>query len=89
MNVNTGELRMLTAGAEKDKELMKALMEDGFRPVPEKLQEEANKELNGKENTFVDIRGKTPLAKWAKHQREKDKKKAKRKAAKASRKLNR
>jgi inorganic pyrophosphatase len=89
MNVNTGELRMLAAGAERDKELLKALMEEGFRPVPQELQEEAAKELNGKEETFVNLKGSTPLAKWAKNQREKDKKKAKRKLAKASRKLNR
>lgn len=89
MNVDTGLLKKLSVEDSHDKEVLKALRDEGFKVVPQELQEEAEKELEGKTETFINLKGKTPLAKWAKHQREMKKKKLKRKAAKASRKLNR
>lgn len=81
MNVNTGELMMLSA------ENMK-LLYNKFTSVPDELQDEAKKELAGKEKTVVDLKADTPLANWAK--RERNKVKSNRaKMAKASRRRNR
>jgi hypothetical protein len=66
-----------------------------FTPVPEELQGEAERELDGKEETQVDLEADTPLTKWAKsHQATKQvykahKVKTQRSQAKASRKRNR
>jgi hypothetical protein len=82
MNVDTGELRMLTT------EQMQAL-KDSFMPVPDDLQEDAKKELSGKESTIIDLKADTPLARWAGQERKHQKKNNRRQMAKASRRKNR
>lgn len=80
MNVNTGELRMM-------KENLTDLME-GFTPVPVDLEEEARKELDGNDYTFVDMKKETPLTAWAKSQQT-TKKKNKKSIQKKSKRINR
>ena len=86
MDVRTGELIREKAFEELAEEEAKR-----FRKVKKELEEEAIKELEGKDKTFIDLKARTPLAKWAKQERKMDKKKIKkkRKIAKASRKRNR
>jgi hypothetical protein len=63
MNINTGEIRMLENLTKKEKS---ELFKEGFREVPEELEEEAKKELAGQERAFVDARKRTSLNTWAK-----------------------
>lgn len=82
MNVNTGELLLLH---ELDE------IPEGFISVPDMLNEEATKKLNGEDHTVVDLASDSPLAHWARKQRHRCKKRTtnKRKMAKASRRKNR
>lgn len=82
MNVQTGELKLM------DEQMAKKLGED-WAKVPKKLEPEAKKVLNGKQSTVVNLKDKSPLARWAKHKRDESKKKARKKMAKASKKRNR
>lgn len=84
MNVDTGELRRMAIDG-KELELIK----QGFTQVPTELQEEANKALGNRSSVFVNMKKDTPLANWAKKTRAENKKKAKRKMAKASKRRNR
>jgi signal transduction histidine kinase len=84
MNINTGELRRLSE--QMSPEILKKL---GFTPVPEELQNEAEKELGEKESVIVDMQKDTPLVAWAKAHRKADNKKARAKMAKASKRRNR
>ena len=61
MNVNTGEIRMLTA-EQRD------LLLGHFTPVPEEHQAEAKQILGDQESAFADMAAETPLVKWAKKQ---------------------
>lgn len=78
MNCDTGELIRLMKGQEPP---------EGFAPVPDKLSEEANKELAGRDSVMVDMTKDTPLTGWAKKQQKK--RKARSKMARASRRRNR
>jgi len=78
MNVDTGELVRLRAGQGKE----------GFIQVPNELEKEVEKQLNGKDSVMVDMSKDTPLVNWAKSHRT-DKKKSRAKIAKASRRKNR
>jgi len=111
MNIDTGELmRMDELGKRFAEHLKKSVVpvrtqEDfmkgqGWEPVPEELQEEANRELGDKDSTFVDLNKDTPLTKWAAIKRAEieatkmkarkaEKKKNKRNTAKESRRVNR
>jgi hypothetical protein len=88
MNIETGELIRLASLMPIDPE------ERGmFREVPDELAKEAKKELGDKDRVFVDMKKKTPLTKWAHQQgraiHKTDKRKARRKIAKASKRRNR
>lgn len=65
----------------------------GLEPLPENLQKEAEKELAGRKETFVDLKADTPLAKWARKRRNMmspaKKKKKRRKMTKQSQRINR
>ena len=61
----------------------------GLERVPEGLQQEAQDALGGQQETFVDLKSDTGLAKWAAKRRKENKKKTKKKMAKKSRKINR
>ena len=67
MNVDTGELKRIQGltDQEVDSEI-KELAEDGFTPVPKKLEKEARKELKNQQSTIVNMEKKTPLTEWAK-----------------------
>lgn len=83
MNVDDGRLIRLAEGQP---------VPNGFTAVPDELHAEAE-ELMARaeamnEPAVVDMSLKTPIVKWAKHQRKKNKK-ARAKMAKASRKANR
>lgn len=81
MNIDTGHLKMLSDSLAK---------EQGYEIVPPDLATEANRVLAGRNEAFVDMTKPGPLVDWAaKMRQERQKKKAKRKAAKASRKKNR
>jgi len=84
MNVDTGELIRLAMNAD-----IAELIKKGFTPVPEELQEEANRELGNKDSVMVDMKKNTPLANWANRTKAANKKKAKNKMARASRRRNR
>lgn len=77
-----------TEDVEKIKENLK-----GLEPLPDELQKEAEKELAGQKETYVDLNSDSPLAKWAADRRKKNtpamKKKKRRKTAKKSRRINR
>jgi len=83
MNVDTGELRRF------EKEKAEELLKEEFVPVPKKHKAEANKELGDKDSVIVDMRKDTPLANWANRTRVANKKKARNKTARASRRRNR
>jgi len=83
MNVDTGELRRL-ARREGERELI----EKGFTQVPAELQEEASKKLGSHDSTIIDMKKDSPLTNWANQSRAANKKKAKNKTAKASRRRN-
>ncbi|WP_425059209.1 hypothetical protein SCACP_38880 [Sporomusa carbonis] len=81
MNVDNGHLIKLA-----QYEAMRA----GYQPVPPELQTEAERELAGKNESFVDLKAASPLANWAAKKRaERDKKNDKRRMAKESRRRNR
>jgi hypothetical protein len=86
LNIDTGELRRLQD--EMTEEEKQKLFKEGFRPVPQDLKEEAEKELDGKDSTMVDLKKKSSLMSWCKKENKKHKK-SKRKMAKASRRKNR
>lgn len=86
MNINTGELRAIADKFELEE--LKKEWGDSIREVPADLRDEANKVLHGNSRVFVDLKADTPLANFAKKERDKNKK-AKRKIAQASRKRNR
>lgn len=78
MNIDTGELVYLDQIPEE--------LRDQFVRVPDELAEEAEKLLDGKKRTVVDIHNSTtPLAKWAAKKRKQRKKQAK-KSRRANRK---
>lgn len=92
MDPNTGRLRALSDEESSMLSLMKNIPEKlkGLEPLPERLNEEAVKELAGRKECFVDLNSNTSLAKWAKKKRSAAQKKNKRrKMAKKSRKINR
>jgi len=63
MNVDTGELisgNLL--------ETFSDLLKEKYQQVPDELAEEANRELDGKDKTVVDMTKETQLVKWAKTQ---------------------
>lgn len=62
-------------------------LRDNYKPVPFHLQEHAQRELAGRTETRVSFHGAGPLSDWAR--KERNKAKAKRKQAKASRRGNR
>lgn len=70
MNTNTNEL-LNTAGLSND-EMLK-LIEANFKPVPLELQQEAERFLGDRKSVVVPKNDKSPLAKWAKKERKKDK----------------
>lgn len=61
----------------------------GLEPLPPELHAEAEEALAGERETFIDLKGDSGLAKWAKKRRKDNKKKTKKKMAKKSRKINR
>ena len=69
--------------------LKKVAKAKGYEPVPERMQDQAEKELDGKDETHVDLEGDSDLAKWANMKRESKKRKNRRKMAKASKRTNR
>lgn len=90
MHVDTGHLfESLEAAARKGVDLRRLIM------IPGPLIEEAKNELAGKAETIVPLDGKTPLGEWAKQHRKgklerlREKRKARRKMAKASQRKNR
>jgi hypothetical protein len=62
-------------------------MRENYRPVPPHLQDQARHELAGRSETSVSFHAAGPLSDWAR--KERNKAKAKRKQAKASRRRNR
>jgi len=72
MNTNTNELRDVTG---LDLETFNQLSKEGFTPVPEHLQEEAELVLDGQLSVIVPKNSKSPLIKWAKkeHKRKRTK----------------
>lgn len=68
VNVDTGELRRLMDGAlpeEFRKAAEKNTVRSSWQEVPDELQEETEKELAGRDRTFVDMEKDTPLTAWA------------------------
>ena len=90
MNVDNGHLIRLGI-AEKPKDFRQEIQRRmAYFDVPPELQFEAERELDGKNETYVDIKANTPLANWASKKRtERDKKKNKRHMAKKSKRRNR
>lgn len=76
MNPHTGHL------VEFNDEEMQRQLENGYEPLPDKLVQTAEKVLDGKKETYVDLRAASPLANWAK-------KKRKEKIAAKSKRINR
>jgi preprotein translocase subunit SecA len=68
MNVDTGELFKIFD--EQQLKLLRELHGDSIQSVPEKLQEEAKKELAGRDQAVVDMTKNSPLVNWAHHMRE-------------------
>lgn len=101
MDPNTGRLRalsedecsvlsMMQKSGTAEKDIPEELK--GLEPLPDKLQEEAEKELAGRKEAFVDLKADTPLANWARKRRKTSTakmKKKRRKMAQQSRKINR
>ena len=97
MNIDTGHLVKLNPKdiEEMEKsfceqvENMNKIERSAYEVVPTGLAAEAERELAGKNETFVDLTKATPLAAWAAKKRaERKKTKNKRKVVKASRKRN-
>lgn len=66
MNTETGDLlsaKLYAALKEENAEEAKF-----FEPVPNVLEEEAQKELAGRDKTVVDLKKRTPLTTWAHQQ---------------------
>jgi len=86
MDINTGHL----VSPEKFKEMMENFTEyekealKDYQPVPKELEPAAKKKLASKDEAYVSLTSGGKLSRWAAKQR-----KAKRKAAKQSRKKNR
>lgn len=80
MNTNTGEILRL-------KQVLADLKEipAGFKFVPDELAEEAEDVLQGLDSAVADLTKDTPLTRWAKHDRNKNR----RKMQKASKRRNR
>jgi hypothetical protein len=74
VNIDTGHLMMLKENQSPP---------DGYEPVPKKLNEEVREALNGSNEIYIDLNQKSKSS-WAR-----EKKKAKNKIAKQSRKKNR
>jgi len=104
MDPNTGRLRALSDDESSILKMMEntkiAVVEDysvpealkGLESLPVELFKEAEKELDGKKETYVDLKSNSPLAKWAQKRRTESaakKKKKRRKTAKQSQKINR
>jgi len=105
MDPNTGRLRALSSDEFSMLSMMEDAAETvvrgqrrvpdelkGLEPLPEELNKEAEKVLNGKKETYVDLKSDSPLAKWAQKRRKASaakKKKKRRKMAKQSQKTNR
>ena len=79
MNTDTGELKRLVQAG---------VIPDGFTPVPEKLEKEADQFLGGSDSIMVDMEKDTPLVKWAR-QHNHTKKNNRKAMQKASKKQNR
>jgi hypothetical protein len=76
VNPHTGHLVRL------EDEAALAKLAESYERLPKELEAEATKALAGNFETHIDLRGKTPLAEWAK-------KKRKAKIAAKSRRINR
>lgn len=61
MNADTNELKNFANLSQKE---IDDLMAQGFKPLPKRLQGEAEKELAGRESCIV-ASDNSPLAKWA------------------------
>ena len=61
MNPNTNELMRTFDFSQEE---LNRIREKGFLPVPDHLQAEAEKQLNGNDSVIVTDK-KSPLAKWA------------------------
>jgi uncharacterized protein YchJ len=71
MNVDTGELRRMNdIGEAFEKAFSDISKKEGFTQVPQELEEEAMRELAGKDSVMVDMKKKTPLTAWAKRVRQ-------------------
>lgn len=64
MNVNTGELRVIPENLTEEE--AEKLLSEGFIKVPSEFDEEARRELAGKDSIMLDMKKKTPLTDWAK-----------------------
>ena len=81
MDVNTGHLINTEGMSEKKLNELRAL---GYLVVPPELDQVARRALKGERQTHVSVKNQTPLAKFAK-----EKRKQRRKIAKASRQRSR
>ena len=81
MDINTGHLVDLEA-----REELLRYNGNTYTSVPEKLREEALRELQGLSETFIDLDGCSKLATWAKKERNKNKAKMIKKSRKGNRK---
>lgn len=79
MNIDTGKLERLYENQK---------LEANFVQVPRELEQEALRELDGKQSTIVDLTTNSPLANFARSQRKK-RQKTRQKMAKASKRRNR
>ena len=70
MSPNTGEV---VATLKMSPTELSELQKKGFLSTPESLQKEAKDLLNGKRNAFVNLQGKSGLARWAKKKRRQQK----------------
>jgi len=84
MNVNTGHL---VDFQNVDLSLREAFLKKGYQPITDpKNRKEAEELLDGNSETYVNLKGKSSLADWARKQR---KIKSKRSTAKKSKRANR
>lgn len=93
MNIDNGHLVRLGVDEGKDVEYFGQEMQKrmaSYFAVPPELLGQAEKELSGRNETYIDLKAATPLASWAAKQRaERDKKKNKRRMVKKSKQRNR
>jgi len=66
MNINTNELRDIKELSQED---LSQLSKEGFTPVPEHLQKDAELVLDGQLSAIVPKNSKSSLAKWANEER--------------------